>query len=273
MKRSGNPPPPPPDLPPSGRPRKVVQYAPESQSNIGAPSAPPPVPTPSPVRGIHENPDQVTQELKRPFPFQLNPQQPPPPPPRDEAPTLAASEWDAETSELAPPAAAQLFQQGVALPTPITNPIQTAPTPPPSLRNQMIGAPPPPSHSPHLASTPIHGSPSVSPISTQPHSHSGMHQAGPQSVRSTAPGQQSARNTAPGSQRVPTAPGTSRAPTAPGVNQTNDPWASVPGSYPSQIQREPEVRMPVHYVVASAFFLAVAVVGFGLWLAFAVISL
>jgi hypothetical protein len=31
--------------------------------------------------------------------------------------------------------------------------------------------------------------------------------------------------------------------------------------------------MPVGYVIASAFFLAIAVVGFGVWLAFAVISL
>jgi len=31
--------------------------------------------------------------------------------------------------------------------------------------------------------------------------------------------------------------------------------------------------MPLGYVVASGFFLAIAVVGFGLWLAFEVISL
>jgi hypothetical protein len=34
-----------------------------------------------------------------------------------------------------------------------------------------------------------------------------------------------------------------------------------------------EERVPIGYVIAFAFFLAVAVVGFGVWLAFAVISL
>jgi hypothetical protein len=31
--------------------------------------------------------------------------------------------------------------------------------------------------------------------------------------------------------------------------------------------------VPIGYVIASAFFFAIAVVGFGVWLAFAVISL
>lgn len=66
--------------------------------------------------------------------------------------------------------------------------------------------------------------------------------------------------------------------------QLTEAWASAPsGSYSSSGERdEPrsksEVRapvrsMPIGYVIASAFFLAVAVVGFGLYLAFEVISL
>jgi hypothetical protein len=61
----------------------------------------------------------------------------------------------------------------------------------------------------------------------------------------------------------------------------SDPWASAPtsGSYatsepPSATGRHVvEERVPIGYVIAFAFFLAVAVVGFGVWLAFAVISL
>jgi hypothetical protein len=41
----------------------------------------------------------------------------------------------------------------------------------------------------------------------------------------------------------------------------------------SKSVRRREGRMPLPYVIASAFFLAIAVVGFGIWLAFAVISI
>ncbi len=45
------------------------------------------------------------------------------------------------------------------------------------------------------------------------------------------------------------------------------------GSYPSVSGarvRPPPAEVPLGYVIASAFFLAIALVGFGLWIAFEV---
>jgi hypothetical protein len=50
------------------------------------------------------------------------------------------------------------------------------------------------------------------------------------------------------------------------------PPSHVPSSYPTGTS-VPRARTPGIYIVASVFFLAIAAAGFGVWLAFEVISL
>ena len=65
-------------------------------------------------------------------------------------------------------------------------------------------------------------------------------------------------------------------PTASGAYRTHSEQreGSVPRSErPERTSIPADEGWPLGYIVASAFFLAIAVVGFGLWLAFEVISL
>jgi hypothetical protein len=50
-------------------------------------------------------------------------------------------------------------------------------------------------------------------------------------------------------------------------------WGKLGAGSASASTPEPSRGLPIGYVVASAVFLAIAVVGFGLWLALEVISL
>lgn len=232
--------------PSSGRARKDVAYtpsqgipavAPASVRSLGALRAPPQLP--SQVGANSDDPYDLLEDLATPT------RQPP------EAQALATGPMPS-----------------IAIPTGPIQPLQAPPPPPPSmpmplapqssrgsgLQAAAVFAPPPSSRGP-VSVAPVYnsGPMSVGPMSVGPISPP---RSGPMSV----PGQQITGPQTPVQQRPEFSTGSYPTGTAGPPSSSRSPTPVDDG-------------VPLGYVVASAFFLAIALVGFGLYLAFEVISL
>lgn len=230
------------DEPPSGRARKDVNYTPVPSASL---RAKPPLPSASmqpagdPAAAYD---DDLIEDMATPTRTPQLPQSQPMP--------------------FAPPAS-----QPVPFAPPPSQPVPPGPMPPPSERSFQ-----PPSH-PSLAPFNTHTPPSQQAVMHPSGSMARVRQPTPMDM--PRPRIPTPMDTPPyGSQNGPASQQHITGPQMPiPVTPNTGSFRTVGDPPPTSRRPAVEDGVPLGYVVASAFFLAIALVGFGLYLAFEVISL